>query len=158
MGTTARVLVRKDVEPFIVVIAESVKKDPWWLYHTLIGGGDSLETHQVDDVDNFAVYDFITKKLVVMIGDGKWAHVFRIHDNNRVSIFKKADTEAGVTVLKKSDIFGGLHRCEGKAHSGCGEEFTIKLDSMGLQYRWALPDHLRYENAKDFKWVTPKPQ
>lgn len=156
MKGTARVLVRKDVEPFIVVIAESVKQEPWWLYHTLIGGGDSLETHKVDDVDNFAVYDFTTKKLVVMIGDGKWAHVFRLHDNNYVNIFKKADTEAGVTVLEKSVLFGGLHRCEGSAHSGCENEFTLKLDSAGLQYAWALPGHLKYENAKDFKWVAPK--
>ncbi len=156
MSITASVLVRKNVEPFIVVIAESVKKDPWWLYHTLIGGGDSMETHKVDDVDNFAVYDFLTKKLGVMIGDGKWGHVFRIHDNNHVGIFKKADTKAGVTVLKKSDIFGGLHRCEGNARPGCGDVFTLKLDSMGLQYAWELPKHLQYENTRNFKWIQQK--
>lgn len=153
MEGTARVMVGKNVEPFIVVIAESVKKEPWWFYHTLIGGGDSLVTHKVDDVDNFAVYDFITKKLVVMIGDGKWAHVFRIHDYNYVNIVKRSDTEAGVGVLEKSIRYGGLHRCEGKAHSGCESEFTLKLDSGGLEYAWVLPKHLQYENKKDFKWV-----
>lgn len=156
MNGTARVMVRKNVEPFIVVIAESVKRDPWWFYHTLTGGGDSLATHEVDDVDNFAVYDFTTKKLVVMIGDGKWGHVFRIHDYNYVNISKRSDTEAGAEVIEKSALYGGLHRCEGGAHSGCESEFTLKLNSAGLQYAWVLPNHLKYENTKNFKWIQPK--
>ena len=152
MVGSARVLVNKSAEPLIVVVAESLKKEPWWLYHTLVPGGDSLKSINLDDVDNFAVYDFLTKKMLIMIGDGRWSFLFRIHDGNHVNIFKKSETEAGIIMLETTRIAGGLHTCTGKGGPTCYQEQTLKFDSSGLKYVWALPAHLKYENTFDFKW------
>jgi hypothetical protein len=161
MEGTARVTVRDDAEKLIVVFAESLKTAPWWRYHTLIKGGDSLKTLKVDDPDNFVVYDFDSKKLLLMIGDGNWAHLFRIHNGNHVEISKRSVTEdggvviqAGVKMIERSTFLGGLHTCTGRASilKDCSKDRSLKFDTDGLKYVWWLPSNLKYENANDIKW------
>jgi hypothetical protein len=143
---TASIVAQAD--GYIVVFAESLKQAPWWRYHTLINGDGSSSTHGVDDPDNFCVYNAQNRKILWMEGDSHAGHIFRIHDGNHVSIVKKTDTVANVTVFKKSFLFSGIHQCTGSATPGCDKKTDLKLNSLGLSYPWELPGHIAVDKSQ----------
>jgi hypothetical protein len=153
---TARVFVSKAAEDLIVIVAESLKEDPWWLYHTLIPGTDSYATLQVEDVDNFCVYNGATRAIVWTAGDNHAGHVLRIHDGTHVNIGRKAANNATVDVLIRGKKYGGVHQCVGAANDECYKQTELKINSDNLGYLWALPKHIAFEAKRNIQWVGPK--
>jgi hypothetical protein len=153
---TSQVVVDKGefgFEPLMVVFAESLKQAPWWLYHTLIQGDNSWDTLGVDDPDNFCVYNFATKKIVWMLSHtpARGGHIFRIHDGVKARIKKRDDVSAFVSASGGVVSKDGVHQCVGSAVR-CADKTDLRIDSQGLAFPWALPNHLQYESKKDIKW------
>ncbi|MGE0825341.1 MAG: hypothetical protein AB7G75_32385 [Candidatus Binatia bacterium] len=153
---TSQVVVDKGefgFEPLLVVFAESLTKTPWWRYHTLTQGNNSWDTLEVDDPDNFCVYNFSTKKIVWMLSStpARGGHIFRIHNGVKARIRKRDDESAFVTAT--GGIIGkdGVHQCVGTAVS-CAEKTDLRIDSLGLKFPWELPKHLQYKSKKSIEW------
>lgn len=149
---TSQVVVDKGefgFEPLIVVFAESLKKAPWWRYHTLIQGSNSWDTLEVDDPDNFCVYNFATKKIVWMLSHtpARGGHIFRIHDGVKARITKRDDESAFVTARGGIGKRDGVHQCV-EFEVSCVDSTALRIDSKGLKFPWELPKNLRYEAKK----------
>jgi hypothetical protein len=149
-------------EPFMVVFAAS-SADNQWHYHTLVAGTDSAGLG-VSDPDNFCVYNAVTRKILWMKSTTpvRGGHIFRIHDTTKARI-SKATGEDEPHVVAFGGLAGleGIHQCVGSAIPFVGGELkaagkeALKIDSLGLEYPWALPKHIAYESKANVQWSSP---
>jgi hypothetical protein len=136
-------MVSNGTKNYYVVIAET-----GWKYH-LLKPGDSSMSINVDDPDNFCVYNAGDLTLVNVRWGQVYSDIWRIHNGTYVSINEDDNGKDPFLYRIRSGMGSDPHRCTGR-WPAC-KDGTLKTNSVGLSYPQTLPTTAQSQSSGSIK-------